>query len=113
MLNNINYNDFNHFVNLRGQRPYIHVYHEEWLLVFSITSQEKVFFPHKFKLELECDCLDSKKYENSFVNLNTKILIPRSRLPIIAKKYGISLNSSHTCLKPVQLKELLEAINQY
>lgn len=113
MLNNINYNDFNHFVNLRGRRPYIYFYHEEWLIVLSITSREKARFPHKFKLELDCDCLDSEKYENSFVNLNTKILILRTRLPMIAKKYGINLNHSHSCLSPVQLKELLIVINQY
>ncbi|MCE8163104.1 MAG: hypothetical protein I3274_02700 [Candidatus Moeniiplasma glomeromycotorum] len=113
MLNNVNYNDFNHFTNLRGSRPYLYIHYGEWLIIFSITSQEKARFPHKFKLELECDCLDSEKYESSFVSLNTKILVSRVRLPIIAKKYGISLDTSHTCLKPVQLKELLEAINQY
>ena len=113
MLNNINYNDFNHFVNLRGQRPYIYLYHEEWLIVFSITSREKACFPHKFKLELDCDCLESAKYEKSFVNLNTKILIPCAKLPMIAKKYEMSLNHSHSCLNPVQSEELLRAINQY
>jgi hypothetical protein len=113
MSNFIGYNTFNLFVNLRIERPYLYIIQSPWVLVLSVTSREKARLPHKFKLELECACLDSKDYENSFVNLNTKLLIPVNKFDLIAKKYRINLSPVHGCLNQTQLKELLIALETY
>ncbi|CAH1770189.1 22224_t:CDS:1, partial [Entrophospora sp. SA101] len=113
MANSIGYNDFNHFTDLRKQRPYLYILRPSWLLVLSVTSQEKARYPHKFALELDCPCLDSEKYEKSFANLNTKILIPLNKLPFVTKKYRINLKGTHNCLNPRQLRELLVALEKY
>jgi len=110
MANQVGYSNFNLLVNLRVGRPYLYIVQPPWILVLTITSQEKVRYPHKFKLELDCSCLDSEKYKNSFVTLNTKILIPLNKFGFIAKKYGINLDLTHNCLNQVQLTELLRAV---
>jgi len=113
MSNSICYNTFNLFINLRIERPYLYIIQPQWVLVLSVTSREKARFPHKFELELNCSCLDSEDYQDSFVNLNTKFLIPVSKLDFIAKKYRINLQPAHNCLNRIQLKELLIALEKY
>ena len=106
--------DFNHSTNLRGKRPYLlFLLDNDWILALSVTSQEKASYPHKFELIVRCDCLDSELYENSFVNLNTKILIPIRKILPLVKKYGIKTNNDHNCLTPEQMKELWMSFEKY
>src|SRR5205809_7369373 len=104
MPNLICYNDFKLFISLRIERPYLYIVQPHGMLVLSITSQEKARYPHKFKLELDCSCLDSEEYENSFANLNTKILIPLNKYAFIAKKYRINLQNTHNLLESQAIK---------
>ena len=113
MANCVSYNNLNLLVNLRIERPYFYIIQSPWILVLTITSKEKARYPHKFKLELDCSCLDSEKYGNSFISLNTKILIPLDKFEFIAQKYGINLDLTHDCLNRVQLAELLRAVEKY
>ncbi|CAG8846322.1 36879_t:CDS:2, partial [Gigaspora margarita] len=52
----------------------------------------------------------SEDYEDSFVNLNTKFLIPVNKFDFIAKKYRLNWQPTHSCLNRIQLKELLIAL---
>lgn len=110
----ISYSNLKIFASLKIKRPYLYLKQEEGVLILSVTSKEKGYFPHKFKLVERCSCLDNEDYEYSFVNLNTKILVPWDKWDFIVKKYGIILTKkNHNCLSSKQKKEPEKALEEY